>query len=289
MFGWEACALIGSLAAAVTVQINRHYQIEGAALVLLRSIFLVAIVAPFALSHDWPQYNEFYLLAIVVGLMSVFADVVLFNAAAIYGGRLTSLYMAIKILGGFALWSFIDPTFLPNLMAHPGVFAGIVGCLTLSATAMFVMRRNDISWGALLAVLPAGLMLTLADSASKVAMQGADLVAGALAYTFLLGLVSLTASLLWFLLFRRDKLRTLFTRRSLGAGLTTGGAFAVMLASMTASVAQSPNPAYANVLALMSIVWLMVYLRLRKEPDDANPVAGLMFVASAAGIMLLVS
>ncbi|MBI1363185.1 MAG: hypothetical protein GC134_04305 [Proteobacteria bacterium] len=289
MPGWEVFALLASLASAVTVQINRYYRLEGAALVLLRSIFLVAIVAPFAAAVPWPDYNEFYILAVVVGMMGLFADVVLFNAAATYGGRLTSLYMAIKILGGFFLWSFIDKGFLPALMVHPGVFAGVMACLALSALAMMVMRRNDVSWAALLAILPAGLMLTLADSASKVAMQGAEVLSGSIVYTFMLGLVSLVGTSLWYALFRRRALRTMFTRRSLTAGAATGAAFAVMLGAMTAAVAQSPNPAYVNVLALMSMVWLMIYLRLRKEEDEANPVAGLMFVASAAGIILLVS
>ncbi len=289
MMGWEVFALIASLAIAVTVQINKHYQLEGAALVLLRSVFLVAITAPFAAFQPWPTYNEFYILAIVVGFLGLVADVVLFNAAATYGGRLTSLYMAIKILGGFFLWALIDRTFLPQLMERPGVFAGVLACLFLGAAAMFVMRRNDVSWGAMVAIFPAGLMLTFADSLSKVAMQGADLISGAIVYTFILGSVSLVGSALWFIVFRRHKIAALFEPRSIRAGVFTGMAFAVMLGCMTASVAQSPNPAYANVLALLSIVWLMVYIRLRREVDEASPIAGLMFVASAGGIMLLVS
>jgi hypothetical protein len=286
--GWEIFALIASLAGALVVQINRHYRLEGAVLVLLRSVFLVVLLAPVTALVPWPQGNLFYILAFIVGLMGLFADVVLFNAAARYGGRLTSLYMAIKILGGFFLWAFIDRAFLPALMENMFVFGAVLGCLSLSALALFLMRRSDVSWAALVAILPAGLMLTFADSLSKVAMQGEQVIAAAVVYTFLLGLTSLCGTALWYGLYRRDRLAELITPRALGAGAITGAGFALLLGCLTAAIALSPNPAYVNVLALLSMVWLMAYLRLTRQPDDGRPLAGVLLLGSAAGILLLV-
>jgi hypothetical protein len=55
------------------------------------------------------------------------------------------------------------------------------------------------------------------------------------------------------------------------------------------SMLLAPNPAYPSMILLLIPVWLLVYHRLAKIPDDASPVAGTMMVVAAIVLMVLVS
>lgn len=282
---WVLLALAASVMSAVQTELNHHFKIEGTLLVFWRSVFGVLLLAPLMLVFPMPSSGYFYVIGIAAGVLSAFSDKLYYNAARQFGGRLAVMYLPIKIFGAFVLWSMIDPGSIASLVADPLRFAGVISCLMLSCVALMIMRQHDVSWQAFLYVIPVGIILTLCDIAAKLALQDeAHFVGGVVMFTMLMMLMCglITGGKL---LHKRVP-RKAFKAARLPA-LYICLAFCAMVTLIIAAIHLTPNPGYTNALALMAVVWLMAYNRLRGKPDG-NPISALMLVGAAAGIVILV-
>lgn len=282
---WVLLALGASFMAAIQTELNHHFKIEGTLLVFWRSIFGAILLVPLLLLFPIPTTGYFYAIGITAGVLSAFSDRLYYNAARQFGGRLAVMYLPIKIFGAFVLWSMIEPSSIADLVNDPLRFAGVVGCLMLSCVSLMMMRRHDASWQAFLYVIPVGVILTLCDIAAKLALQDdVHFIGGVVMFTVLMMVMCglITGSRL---------LHTGVPRKAFKAARLPAFyicmAFCAMVTLIIAAIHLTPNPGYTNALALMAVVWLMIYNRLRGKPDG-NPISALMLVGAAAGIVILV-
>ena len=282
---WVLLAIGASLMAAVQTELNHHFKIEGTLLVFWRSIFGMLILAPLMLVFPMPTSGLFYTIGIAAGVLAAFSDKLYYNAARQFGGRLAVMYLPIKIFGAFILWSMIDPSSIAELTHEPLRFAAVVGCLMLSCVALMIMRRHDASWQAFLYVIPVGIILTFCDIAAKLALQDqVHFVGGVIMFTILMMLMCglITGGFL----LKQPVPKKAFREARLPA-LYICIAFCAMVTLIVAAIHLTPNPGYTNALALLAVVWLMAYNRLRGKPGG-NPVSALLLVGAAAGIVILV-
>ena len=287
---WYIYALIASLLAATIMQVNRHFKVDGLSLSCTRSFWAFLFLFPTVFwMHSFPTASLFYIIAAGCGMLAVLADRVIFNAAAINGARLATLFQAVKIILAFFLWLAIDAASRAYLLENTHIAGGVVLCLAGSIIALNMLRHNDASWQALKYVFPAGVYLTLYDIFIKTAI-GED---GGYDKAILFALCSFISSFVFALLlvmWRQYKKEVRFLEGPIIiAGAVMGVVFALVIPFVGLALAGSPNPAYVSSILLLSIVWIMAYHKVMRIPDEGSVWAALLFILSAAGIVLLTS
>jgi hypothetical protein len=283
---WQLLAFIFSFFGAALIHANHVFKVDGFVLVFLRMFFVVGFGLPLFLFLPLPADPMFYFWAALAGVFVTLSDVLLLNAANHHGGRLTSLYIPLKIFMVFVLWSVVDPASFLLLWETPWVLAGVLGCFSLTALALAKLRANDASWQALLAILPVALFLTFADVFAKHAIAPGSVVAGAVMFLIVNGIVSATLSALWLKFKRQQSLGALFTKANLLAAAVVGVLLLVGVSILLSSFSLSPNPAYVGAISVLSVVWLSIFYKL-VQGDDASLKASMVLVLSAVGLILL--
>ena len=287
---WYIYALIASLLAATIMQVNRHFQVDGLSLSCTRSFWAFVFLLPSLLwITAFPESGLFYLVAAGCGMLAVLADRVIFNAAAIYGARLATLFQAVKIILLFFLWLAIDEGARNYLIDNLYIAGGVVVCLAGSIIALNMLRNNDASWQALKYVFPAGVYLTFYDILIKVAI-GED---GNYEKAVLFALTTFISSFLFALsivTWRQHKKGVVFLEwKIIKAGAVMGVMFALVIPVIGLAQGATPNPAYVSSILLLSIVWIMIYHKVRSIPDEGSIWAALLFILSAVALVLLTS
>lgn len=283
---WYIPAIAVSFLTAMYIHTNHFFQLDGVQLVHLRAVFVfvvAAVVLPWL--GALPTNPWLYAAAAGVGVLTTFADRNLLNAAAKYGGRLTSLFISIKIALVFVAWSVWDPASFTPLLKQPVTLAGLAACYGLMVIALIKMRRNDACLGALLAITPAAILLGMSDVLSKHVLDGTNMWSQTIAF---LGTVSVSQWLVSAGLLRRSgtSLRGLYTWVNVQATVVIGVVFFVMVLTFLYAVVLSPNPAYVSAVSVLSTAWLTLYYKLTCG-DDASLVASLVLVFAAIMLTLM--
>lgn len=291
---WISFSLLASVMAAIMTQINHHLQMRPPLVILLRSVFTLLFLAPIVAQIMWPHHTSFFVYFFFAAFFAFAGDIILFEAARRHGGRLTSMFMPVKIITAFVLWAVIDRLFLVYLFDNPLTSSGILFFLLLSVYAVASMRNCDTSWPAFKQVAWVGVFYTLLDVFIKLGMEGTDMSQTALLFVFIRAFIGVPIAVLM-LRFQREEgaleswrqisgdKRALF----LGAGVLLGAISVVNSYSINMAIGLSPNPGYVSVLMLLSVAWLSGYNRLRGYEDRASVKNIILLVVSAAGLILL--
>ncbi len=271
-------ALVFSLCGAVIVGFNHYAQVDGAKLVVLRWLGVVPLAGISFLLLPWPTDVLFYGLAAGMGLGLALADKLLFDAAATHGGRLTALYIPMKMLLGFAAWGMLAPASVTMLAGEPWrgmlVLAGFAVCVY----AFMHLRRNDASKAALVAVLPVAVLLALGDVVAKYALgvpQGGlgPVVGSASAFLTVTTTVGCAVGLLM-------AGRFVPTRREVVLSALFGAILMVSLSLFLVTLALAPNPGYVGAITMLSALWLAIHGYFH-HGERTNWWSGLLLVAGA--------
>ena len=291
---WVSFSLLASVLEAVMIQINHHLQLRPSLVILLRSVFTLVIVAPFVAQIIWPSHGLFYVYFFAATFFVFAGDIILYEAARQHGGRLTTLFMPVKIITAFLLWAAIDRVFLMDFFQTPLTSTGVLLFLLLSVYAIFSLRRCEASWPAFKKVFWVAISYTLLDVFIKLGMEKTSFLDTALLFVFIRAMIGVPIALLM-LRFQQENgvlesWRGISTNKRsflLAAGLLLGGFSAANTFSINMAVGLSPNPGYISVLLLLSVVWLSVYNRVRGFDDRASVKNIALLLVSAVGLILL--
>lgn len=282
---WALLSLGFSFAGALIIGFNQVFKIDGRVLVVWRTLGIVPLGVVAWWFFPWPSDVWFYVLSAGLGVASTVGDVLLYNASAKHGGRLAALYVPMKMLLGFVLWSLVDPASFHVLLQNPLHLAGILACFGGAFWALTHIRRSDASWPALLAVLPVAFIFAGEDVVEKLMLPHGDMLQ-TLGYTSAMLVVLLSVSSIPALIGLRGKVpfdaRTLLLCTGFGALLMVG--IGVLLVALVTA----PNPGYVGAVSSLSVVWLATWARVR-QGERNNLWAILALVASAIGVVVLVS
>ena len=291
---WVSFSLLASVLAAVMTQMNHHMQLRPSLVILLRSVFTLILVAPLVAQITWPSHSLFYVYFFAAAFFAFAGDMILFEAARQHGGRLTTLFMPVKIITAFLLWAAIDRVFLMDFFQTPLVSTGILLFLLLSVYAIFSLRRCEASWPAFKKVFWVGMSYTLLDVFIKLGMENTSFLDTAVLFVFIRAIIGVPIALLM-LRFQQENgvlesWRGISTNKRsflFGAGLLLGGFSVANTFSINMAVGLSPNPGYISVLMLLSVVWLSLYNRVHGFDDHASLKKIALLLISAAGLVLL--
>lgn len=286
IFTWPILALIFSFFGAAIIHANQIFKLDGFIAVFIRGFILLGVGLPLGLYLGAPTEPAFYVFAALSGVLITAADVLLLNAAAHHGGRLTALYIPLKIYFVFVLWSLVDPTSLYALTALQ--ITVIIGCFTATTAAFLNFRRSDASMAALLAVIPIALLFTGADVFAKKAVTDTNLLGSALMFLTVSGIVAAILAGGWIKFHRKITLGSVLTRANIIGATVMGGLLLVGIPIMLMAFALAPNPAYVGSITVLASVWLTIYYKLFRG-DDASLTASMVMIASAIILTLVVA
>lgn len=287
---WPLLALGFSFCGAIIIGYNQWAQMDGRVMAVWKipGVLLVAVPAFWLL--PWPHDPMFYLIAALLGLLLSYADILLMDAAAQHGARLTALYIPIKMLVVFALWCVIEPAAWWAVAAHPWKLVVLGGCAALSFWSLAHIRRCDASWPALLAVAPVAMIFAAEDAGVKglLGPPTGDVMAmigGSVAFLTMTCFVGALFGAGWLA----------WDKTALPRDATTvlkGGVFGLMVmlgvSLLLVTLALAPNPGYVAAITMLSAVWLAIWAHFVKGERN-SVVAGIGLVISAMGVALVTS
>ncbi len=284
IFTWPLLALIFSFFGAALIHANHVFKLDGFIAVFIRGFVLLGIGLPLSLYLGAPQEVMFYTFAAAAGAVITVADILLMNASATHGGRLTAMYIPLKIFFLFFLWGLLEPSSITSLSTMQLVT--ILACFSLTAAALLNFRRSDASVKALAAVVPIALLFTGADVFAKEAISTSNLIGSALMFLSVSGIIAAVLAGGWIKCHRGQSLLSVCTKDNIFGATVMGLILMVGVPIMLAAIALAPNPAYVGAITILASVWLTIYYKISRG-DDASLTASMVMVVSAIVLTLV--
>lgn len=286
---WAVFALFAGWMNCIQSELNRHFKIDGFRLNTFRALISALIMIPLIPFMEWPAIPEYYLVVILEAAISVVGMMVQYNLAAKHNGRVSNLHQPISIMLTFSFWILIDEAQRQFLLDHPVKLGLIALAFIIFVTSLQFIRRNDLGVQILLAVIPVAVLYSLMTVISKIALQqGETLFQIAINFVFLTNIAMFLISFPVFLSQRMKDKAIKIDKPLLKASLFVGASHTISWVFFAMTIILTPNPAYPGFITGLAPVWFMIYYKMRKERDDASPIAGLC-LSAAALIMLYVT
>lgn len=281
---WLATALAHSVVTAHNADINRRYRQDGYRLNTLRSLLASLLWLPFLLISPWPDSPFFYAVAIFSGVSMSVTFTIGSNLAAKHNGRVAILHVPLAGVLVFLAWLIISAPARAHFVAEPGDAVVAVLAVIIMVFSLAHMRRHDVSWQIFLHILPKVFLAATATILTRLALP-ADELYDRLPIFLFLSFFTCTACGALIYPWRPQADKPFFTRNLVKASSLSaiGGSINHML--FVIAVAYAPNPAYVNLIALLTPVWLMMYHKAKGIPDNANPFAGFILILGAAALV----
>tara|TARA_Y100001936_G_C15968991_1_gene609989 strand:+ start:87 stop:959 length:873 start_codon:yes stop_codon:yes gene_type:complete len=285
---WVLLSIFASWALIVQIQINQKHKYSGIILNNYRSLFSTGLLVPFIPFMEFPQDVTFYLVCFLTAAISVVCMTVQYNLAAKKNGRVANLHQPLVIFLTFIAWLIIDQSQLEFFKDNwINSFLVVLSFLVLFVSIQHI-RKNDIGWEALKAVIPIALLYSVLVIASKLILEtGQNAIAISLCFVFVsnfmmcLMIYPLIKSRFYKETEKVDVNRTFMIS-------TFGVAFFHTVSWILISLAfiLAPNAAYPVAITSLCPVWFMIYYWVTKQKDDASPVAGLVMACGATLLVL---
>ncbi len=288
---WFIWALCASLFAAVLAESNRKFRLEPQLLNAWRSTFAALMIGMALPLMSWPSIlsnQNFYLVASIDGVVTAIGMIMFLSLAARKTGRVTSMMLPVAAIGAYATWWMIAPGERPALVDKPVQVCIAVFSLMMIFISLQRIRRNDNSWECFIIVLPVGLAFGITDALTKWVLVGSHgIYPLAIAYTFLsICVCAITAWIAALPVPTGGRIIKFLDRKLLWCGFWCGFWTAGMYLALTFSLSLSPNPTYPGIVMAMTPIWLYLLNQFRHTYDDANPIASLLIMLGAVGLLL---
>ncbi|HNS45279.1 MAG TPA: hypothetical protein PKH37_08635, partial [Alphaproteobacteria bacterium] len=253
-----------------------------------RSTFGTALIAIAIPYMEWSTDRDFYIVAVLDGVVTAIGMILFFHLAAKRTGRVSSMILPMAAVGAYLTWWMISPLERPDLLQNPGK----VLTATISAVIVFLalqkVRDNDASWESFLIVLPVGLAFGVIDALTKSVMGNTyNIYSSALAYAFIALAICAVAAWLAAMpkpaggrpcsFFDRKLLWGAFWCAFWTAGMVLAGVFSLSLA---------PHPTLPGLVMALTPIWLFLLNLIRKVDDEVSLPASILIVVGAIGLLL---
>ena len=288
---WFLWALAASFFAAMMAESNRKFQLEPQLLNAWRSTFaaiMIGFAFPMMVWPDMSVAKNFYIVSGIDGIVTAIGMIMFLSLAARKTGRVTSMIMPVAAIGAFATWWLIAPSERINLFDQPVQTMIAIFSLLVIFISIQKIRRNDNSWECFVIILPVGLAFGVTDALTKWVLTGAHAMYGlAVAYTFLSILICAVCA--WLTVIPKPlggRTTSVFKGEMLWGGFWCGFWTAGMYLALTFSLSLAANPTWPGIIMALTPIWLYLLNQLRQTYDDVNPVAGLMIILGAVGLLL---
>lgn len=284
---WFIWGLIASLCAAALAESNRVFKLDARMLNAWRStiaLILMVIALPYM---QWPQGRDFYVVAILDGIITAAGMVMFFFLAAKKTGRVSSMILPIAAFSAYMTWWMMRPMDRPDLLEQPFQVVLAVISFVLVCIAFQRVRDNDASWESFLIVLPVGLSFGVIDALTKaVLLDHHNIYPIVLSYTFLsLLLCALTSWIAVIPTPLGGRPYGFFDRKLLWGSFWCGTWTVGMALTSVLALSKAPNPSYPSLLMAMTPIWLFILNYFKNTYDDVSIPASILILLGAAGLL----
>lgn len=285
---WVPLGLGASFLAALQPLVQEKYKANAFALAIGIKIVMVLGTLPFVLLRGLPDEAHFYIGIIATSIVWCISDVYYYRAVQVVGaGPVSRLLPATAILS-FVAWLIIQPALLDEYFAHPWVGAGITLCILSASFFATCLTRCHVSRQAFRLLWFVMLASAMDPIAAKLILGSTGAAKQApFAYVFVEASFMLV---LWgvFALVRRPfAARIMLDPLVIRASVFIGILNATRLVIQNYAYMDVENPAYLRVLMFTDALWVIIIYKLVGRQEQANVLAGLGIVASAAGLIFL--
>jgi hypothetical protein len=283
---WAVWSVLAAWAYCGSLEINKHYKIEGLTLVFLRSLFAsiyLLFLFPFM---EFSADKNYYIAALLVGGMSVIGMRIQLNLASQHNGRVAALSQPIMIILSFVIWLFIDSNELEKVMTDYKYTIGILLSFILMVISLQFMRKNDASWRVFLAVLPVGILYAIITILSKLMLDTGESSFGiALSWVWLGNVMVALVSLPLVLHKKLLDINIFVSKVTFRSSLAGSFMHTICWILISLAFISAPNPSYPHVFSAMAPLWFAIYYKMTKQKDKISPLAG--FGLAISSIILL--
>ncbi len=278
---WWVPALIASFFIAGAAEVNRRFKMGGRRLSFWQFALSVSLLSPTILLADWPMSPYFYAVAFINGMVMSYATIIQLRLAADYNGRIASLTHPFKIIFAFFIWAAMNK--VQGLVTFDNALqmVGVNAVLIVMLASFLYMAREKMNIAIFKNILPISLMFAILDIGMKMVLE--EGLSSVFVYVFIATL-SAALTVFSFMAYRGRK-KALWIPNKIKAGLILALCNVSGMLCFVTAIQASDNPSYPTIVTLLSGVWLLIFYRLKKVPDNMSPAMGTLLVFCA---MLLI-
>ena len=286
---WIYLCIAASFLAALAWGLNGIFKANPVRLAVYRSFYVTLILSPLLFFVDLPKDKMFYIGFFLIGVIGIIADIIIFKVVKDYKGsgptRVLNLRVPLTIVIG---WFIFPESWI--VIAGQGLLVEILVmlCLAITLGSLFFMTKNPIATKVLYFMLAPIIIVVGIDLFTKVLLSGEGLsVAHTFVSTWLVALGMLVSSLV--------VAKVTKTKLYDSSEPILKYSFYIMLSWLSLMSCKQlamlyiPNPGYYSLFVGLSCLWIMLYHKIKKEKDESSPIAGLLLVASASVLIIMVS
>lgn len=285
---WFLWAFFASFCAAALAESNRIFKLDAQMLNAWRSTIGTVMLA-FAFPYmDWPDTQNFYLVACLDGIVTAIGMILFFYLAAKRTGRVSCMIIPLAAFSAYVTWWMIEPLSRPDFVEHPFRVMLAIISFTLVTLSFQRLRDNDASWESFMIILPVGVCFGIVDALTKQVMGASyNLYGAALAYTFLALAICSVVSWVAAIPKPLGGRPTGFFHPQLLWGAFWCGFWTVgMMLATVFSLTSAPNPSLTGLVMVFTPLWLFALNHMRNAHDEVSIPASVLILVGAAGLLL---
>lgn len=289
---WWMWAILFSMSLAGYFSVNQQFKIRPEALVVWSGLGTAIIFAPTLIGQTPPKDGYFYLFAILSGLSATFSDNREFALTSKYGAGVIARMSPLSIALLCILWWTINPSSFMKIYDNKIIFLGICFCLSLSIVAAMLMKKDEISNSAIKEYAVVIVFCAFYSLFVKNTMSYVNTASGSVYFLVIELLISgsINAIVGCKNLSIKEFNKILFAKQSMKAGLLIIFFISSLCLTRNKAMNLTINPAYVDAIGRgATFIWIFAFNKLKGVKDKTNVKAGLLFVISAIGIILLSS
>jgi len=287
---WFLFAISAALLNATYRLSNQYLKLSGHTLTVLIKCGQILIFFPFLFFIEWPENYIFYLIAFLTAPLVLIQDRSFLNFSVTYGAGAITRIEPLSVPIVFITWLIIQPTEFLSLLDKPLIFFGILICLFASIGFSFRMRRCDVSFSALKAMIPLIIIAASINIVAKIGIDNAPSINGIIAWVFIQSLCLIALSP--FMKRKKDKneeQQTLNKQKLILSAIGLSILLNIFIILRLYGFILTSNPAYVTAVMLTAPFWIMLFYRFVGHKEEADIKSGIGIVISAITLSLLVS
>lgn len=260
---WVFFALLTSLINAVYYIFNQDSRLKPSLFMVYRGYYLALAATPLALCfwHTFPW--QFYMIALMQGLLISYSDFKYFQAFQKFGAENVTSINPLTVIIMFFIWFIFAPEMILSYLSTPLRTFLIMASILIIVISVMKYRAQPIGLKCFRFMAPILLISSLINISNKIIMQYADfhLLTATITRVALTGLVIGTINLFYGL---KHNLQTkdIIAIKNLKRGL-----FILLLAlsmiCLNFSMHYTEHPAYTSAIIYLSVVWIILINKIR--------------------------
>ncbi len=281
---WFTLALSAALFNSVYRLSNQYLKLSGHKLTVLIKLFQAFIFLPFLFFIEWPTEILFYCFALLTGPLVLIQERYIFDFISKYDAGPITRVEPLTIPFVFFAWLIISPSEFYDLINSPLIACGILICIASSIYFSFRMKKCEISFSILKAMIPPILIMGTISLLAKSGIDYLPTIDGIIVWAFIQ-----SVSLIFLSPFMKKKEQVKDKQKYLLPSFWLSLILTAVVVFRLYGFALTPNPAYVTAVMLTAPFWIMLFYKFKGHKETVDVKSGIGIVISVIIMSILVS